>query len=165
MKLDATSTKTKRTNSLAFAQTDCHTCASQGQRCDRRRPQCSTCLDQGRKCGGFATPLSWDPKRMWSDNQTTTIGDSPTDNTDMQPITSYNPPPSSGRSRFRFVKGAPRPRKRRKACPPRSQSGVQEDLSLATPNVLPREAGENSELLDHIQTASYPEDLGMIVFD
>ncbi|RAH79666.1 hypothetical protein BO86DRAFT_435775 [Aspergillus japonicus CBS 114.51] len=63
-----TTTKGKRTNSLAFAQTDCHTCASSGEHCDRRRPKCSTCLRQGRRCDGFVTPLSWDPRRMKTDD-------------------------------------------------------------------------------------------------
>lgn len=56
--------KGRRSNSLGFARTDCHTCASLGDQCDRQRPRCSTCLDHGRRCGGFATPLSWDSRRM-----------------------------------------------------------------------------------------------------
>lgn len=56
--------KGRRSNSLGFARTDCHTCASLGDQCDRQRPRCSTCLDHGRRCGGFATSLSWDSRRM-----------------------------------------------------------------------------------------------------
>ncbi|KAH8422334.1 Zn(II)2Cys6 transcription factor [Aspergillus melleus] len=55
----------KRTNSLAFARTDCHTCLSTRQTCDRQRPQCTTCLKRGVECGGFATPLVWDTSRTW----------------------------------------------------------------------------------------------------
>lgn len=173
--------KSKRTNSLAFAQTDCYTCASVGERCDRRRPQCSTCLGLGRKCGGFATPLSWDPKRMWSDSQSTTIGDASSStslasrrgNTATDPFTAHNPGSSStrkGLSRpFRFVKGTPKPRKRRKVNPPtgkdaaEGQSGVQGDQSsIVTNTVPPREVDENLELMNHSQTENCQGDTGMI---
>lgn len=49
----------RRTNSLAFAKNDCHTCTSLNKECDRRRPRCGTCLSDGRKCDGFAMPLVW----------------------------------------------------------------------------------------------------------
>ncbi|KAI1615667.1 fungal-specific transcription factor domain-containing protein [Exophiala viscosa] len=49
----------KRTNSLGWASTDCHTCA--GHRyCDRRRPRCSACLADGVVCGGYVQSLNWD---------------------------------------------------------------------------------------------------------
>ncbi len=50
---------TRRTNSLAFAKSDCHTCASIGLRCDRHRPRCSTCQDSGRLCQGYSMQLTW----------------------------------------------------------------------------------------------------------
>ena len=50
---------TPRTNSLAFAKVDCHTCIRLNNRCDRRRPKCGTCLSQGHSCGGFAQDLVW----------------------------------------------------------------------------------------------------------
>lgn len=59
----APATSQPRTNSLAFAKTDCHTCAAQRRTCDRRRPQCSPCLDIGIKCGGFPMQLSWTRKK------------------------------------------------------------------------------------------------------
>jgi hypothetical protein len=52
-----------RTNSLAFAKTDCHTCAAQRRKCDRRRPRCSPCLSNGVKCGGFPMQLSWSRRK------------------------------------------------------------------------------------------------------
>lgn len=55
----------KRTNSLAFSRTPCHTCASNDRTCDRRRPRCGTCLQAGVTCAGFATPLNWDNSRIW----------------------------------------------------------------------------------------------------
>lgn len=53
----------KRTNSLAFSRTYCHTCLAKGITCDRRRPKCGPCLAEGKDCGGFAQPLSW--KDTW----------------------------------------------------------------------------------------------------
>lgn len=55
----------KRTNSLAFSRTPCHTCSSAQRDCDRRRPRCGTCLRAGVSCAGFATPLTWDSSRIW----------------------------------------------------------------------------------------------------
>lgn len=49
----------RRTNSLAFAKNDCHTCTSLKKQCDRQRPRCGTCLSDKRKCDGFAMPLVW----------------------------------------------------------------------------------------------------------
>lgn len=48
-----------RTNSLAFAKSDCHSCLSFNESCDRRRPRCGTCSSSHRKCGGFAMDLVW----------------------------------------------------------------------------------------------------------
>lgn len=109
----------KRTNSLAFCKTDCHTCASLGQQCDRNRPQCSTCLSQGRKCGGFATPLVWDNKRMWADKPAAeSNNDAPVDGQAIPARTASTrtSPSRSGQSRrFRFVTGASRAKRRRRA--------------------------------------------------
>lgn len=48
-----------RTNSLAFAKTDCHTCAAKQRRCDRNRPRCSTCSGKDIVCGGYPMQLTW----------------------------------------------------------------------------------------------------------
>jgi len=48
-----------RTNSLAFAKSDCHTCSELKRWCDRQRPQCGTCIKHRRKCGGYVLDLTW----------------------------------------------------------------------------------------------------------
>lgn len=118
--------KGKRTNSLAFAQTDCHTCTTVGDRCDRRRPRCTTCLGQGRRCDGFATSLSWNPKRMFSTKNplSTTVDETTEDlssRTRTDPIleSAIRPPPGPGPPplRFRFVGDRSKSRKRRRTDP------------------------------------------------
>lgn len=126
--ITASANQGKRTNSLAFAQSDCHTCTSTGEHCDRRRPQCSTCLSLGRKCGGFATPLSWDSRRMWTKTFSATHDDTPsgenTKNNSAAFVTSQPDSATSGlnsnstmpapRRPFRFVTAGSKPRKRRR---------------------------------------------------
>ncbi|KAK5464792.1 hypothetical protein LTS15_001355 [Exophiala xenobiotica] len=53
--------KYRRTNSLAFAKSDCHTCSSLGarSRCDRQRPRCTPCQDAGILCQGYSITLTW----------------------------------------------------------------------------------------------------------
>ncbi|KIW11120.1 hypothetical protein PV08_10420 [Exophiala spinifera] len=62
-----------RTNSLAFAKSDCHTCKSKQRKCDRQRPICKTCQDAGDKCAGFQTRLVWEgsdlPSRRGDDSR------------------------------------------------------------------------------------------------
>jgi hypothetical protein len=62
-----------RTNSLAFAKSDCHTCKTKRRNCDRQRPVCSTCQDLGDKCEGFQTRLVWEgsdlPSRRGDDSR------------------------------------------------------------------------------------------------
>ena len=48
-----------RTNSLAFAKTDCHTCTANQCRCDRKRPRCSSCSAKNIVCGGYPMQLTW----------------------------------------------------------------------------------------------------------
>jgi hypothetical protein len=55
---------THRTNSLGWAKTDCHTCQSTSQRCDRRRPRCQSCTNQGIICGGYVQKLQWQDQRQ-----------------------------------------------------------------------------------------------------
>lgn len=38
---------------------DCITCATSGQKCDRRQPTCDVCASQSRQCEGFALDLVW----------------------------------------------------------------------------------------------------------
>lgn len=49
----------KRTNSLGFAASDCHTCQSLKQQCDRQRPRCNMCTTSGVHCHGYAQKLAW----------------------------------------------------------------------------------------------------------
>ncbi|KIV93153.1 hypothetical protein PV10_04391 [Exophiala mesophila] len=50
----------KRTNSLGWAKSDCHTCFSLRRHCDRRRPRCSACIDDGIVCAGYVQQLDWE---------------------------------------------------------------------------------------------------------
>ena len=50
----------RRTNSLGWAKSDCHTCASLHRHCDRQRPRCSPCLTEGATCAGYVQELNWD---------------------------------------------------------------------------------------------------------
>lgn len=155
------STKAKRTNSLAFCKTDCHTCASLGQRCDRRRPQCSTCLSNGRKCGGFATPLVWDERRMFADSPVDGVSGENAEQT----IPAKTPPKSPSRRaspsrtgasrRFRFVMGPSRARKRRKTCPPQVEDPPLPDVQ---DNV---ETAEGGIQFDNDQTSNFLDNFGM----
>ncbi|EXJ66881.1 uncharacterized protein A1O5_10076 [Cladophialophora psammophila CBS 110553] len=51
--------KTRRTNSLAFAKSNCHNCEAIGLHCDRQRPRCTTCQQAGRLCQGYSMQLTW----------------------------------------------------------------------------------------------------------
>lgn len=145
--------KGKRTNALAFALADCHTCASLDEPCDRRRPRCSTCLDQGRKCDGFATPLSWNPKRMWSSDPPASIIDHAFNGPGNQGDAAIEVATSRNRAQsFRFVKGPSKPRKRRRMCVSRDHNGAdnqpeaQESLpSAVVPTCLPRGESSNND--------------------
>lgn len=53
-----------RTNSLAFAKTDCHTCTANQRRCDRKRPRCSSCSGNNIVCGGYPMQLTWSKTRQ-----------------------------------------------------------------------------------------------------
>jgi hypothetical protein len=61
-----------RTNSLAFAKLDCHTCAALKKHCDRKRPRCDTCISSRQRCGGFAMDLVWKDLAVSNDAITST---------------------------------------------------------------------------------------------
>lgn len=159
----------KRTNSLGFAQTDCHTCASLSEKCDRRRPRCSTCLGQDRRCGGFAMPLSWDPRRMWSDN--TSVAGASKDLPNEETVTDSSPKsvptafplPADSPKRFRFVKGVSRPKKRRRVNSPKEQvsRSVVTENPAVTPEVVLRTAAQNLEIFDDQRRGKALAGLGM----
>lgn len=135
----------KRTNSLAFARSDCHTCASLSDKCDRRRPKCSACIDRGRCCGGFATPLSWDSKRMVNPSSSTAVSNA-------------SAAFSSPSKEYRFVKGATNPRRRRKE--PKTRSSEQEDTSTVTTEDLLRATGHDFGVSDNHRGGNCLADLG-----
>lgn len=149
----------KRTNSLAFARADCHTCATLNDQCDRRRPRCSTCLSKGRKCDGFAVSLSWDPKRMIFTHTGTSDGNNNNEAAaadsilleTSRPDTCTSAEPAGPPTRFRFMSSRSRPRKRRRAnnsaAQRRSELQEQEVLASFADDGLPLLAGENSEVL------------------
>ncbi|KAI1616244.1 fungal-specific transcription factor domain-containing protein [Exophiala viscosa] len=56
---DPTEVKFRRTNSLAFAKSDCHTCSSLSLHCDRQRPRCTPCQNAGILCQGYSMKLTW----------------------------------------------------------------------------------------------------------
>jgi Fungal Zn(2)-Cys(6) binuclear cluster domain len=90
-----------RTNSLAFAKSDCHSCSEQKRWCDRQRPQCGTCIKHRQKCGGYVLDLTW---KQPSGNQTASSARS-----------SVTPSPgcaADSERKFKFKQG--RPKKRRK---------------------------------------------------
>jgi hypothetical protein len=91
-----------RTNSLAFAKHDCHTCAALGTECDRQRPRCGTCLSNQRKCDGFAMPLIW---------KNLEIAQSPSRGGDRRCVQPRRRE-SQRDTEFKFVEG--RPKKKRK---------------------------------------------------
>jgi hypothetical protein len=142
-----TSDQGKRTNSLGFARSDCHTCSSLGDKCDRRRPQCSTCLDQSRCCGGFATALSWDARRMVNSLSSAS-----------GPVASAA---CSGSSKqFRFVKGTTSQKRRRKEA--KTRSTEQEDPSAATRDISLRATGQELENPGHHQNCDDFADFGKL---
>jgi hypothetical protein len=107
-----TKTSDHRTNSLAFAKTDCHTCSELKRWCDRQRPRCGTCSSHRRKCGGFVLDFTWKkPREVPSPNAT--VGDT------REPLL-----PDSQKL-FKFKKG--RPRKKRR-------TGVRNDEATAIEN-------------------------------
>lgn len=56
---DRPGSKIRRTNSLAFAKSDCHTCSTLELSCDRYRPRCARCQEAGRLCQGYSMSLTW----------------------------------------------------------------------------------------------------------
>ena len=122
----------KRTNSLAFARTDCHTCASRGQKCDRQRPQCTTCITHGRKCGGFATPLSWDHRRT-RNRALASQDDSGEDAAITTPKIGNGQIGKDPPRHFKFVLGGKRDRRRRKVVQPRNNARAEIEAKAVNP--------------------------------
>ncbi|KAK1143722.1 hypothetical protein N8T08_006122 [Aspergillus melleus] len=148
--MNPTAQTRRKPNSLAFARTDCHTCAASGVQCDRQRPQCTTCLNRGRKCGGFATPLSWDDRRTYRGDSTEQgscvrppAGIAEEGNTDPRQAAATR----SRQSRpFRFVLGGKRERKRRRAV-----DQVPNDAYLQIFNATRTETSTGEEAIDETE--------------
>lgn len=176
--------KSKRTNSLAFAQADCHTCVVAGDHCDRQRPKCSTCLSKGRECGGFAMPLSWDPRRMLSfhpfssDDQV--IGEIPgreegASGSSIRATPGLTPSKAVPPLRFRSMMGnSVRPKKRRRRHPSQTgnltlpesvdpEEGVAEGVTEAEELPLISE-GENCGIIPDSEAANEMDSLGMCAY-
>lgn len=98
-----------RTNSLAFAKHDCHTCAALKTECDRQRPRCGTCLSNERKCDGFAMPL------VWKDLEVAQSRLPKSDTKSSQPWQRE----TLGRSEFKFVRGRAKRKRKPKIDIPR----------------------------------------------
>ncbi|KAJ5971531.1 uncharacterized protein N7479_001449 [Penicillium vulpinum] len=116
-------------------------------------------------------PLSWDPRRMWSDNPSAagTSKDLPNEEivTDASPkaVSTAFAARSDSPKRFRFVKGASRPKKRRRANSPKEQaSRVVTESSSGSPEVVPRTAPQHLEIFDDHQRGNSLSGLGMFNF-
>ncbi|KAI2727352.1 transcriptional regulator family: Fungal Specific TF [Penicillium roqueforti] len=141
-----------RTNSLAFAKNDCHTCAALKEGCDRQRPRCGTCISNRRACGGFAMDLVW--KEL--------------------PVVNHGPLPRGRESgcsskrdpqhTFKFTQG--RPKRRRK--PRQSNTVYQSILDLGLDDSLRHDGanflnttGKASLSFPSTPQPSSPEELGI----
>lgn len=148
--------KGKRTNSLAFAQADCHTCAVAGDQCDRRRPKCSTCLSRGRNCGGFATQLSWDSRRMLSFHQSPSEYQITGETSGLQEkvlqspkarATSVPSVQAAAPLQFRFMGNSARQKKRRRGPSAQSINVAPSDSVIPDESLLPLSEGENGGII------------------
>ncbi len=142
----SSTTVQRRTNSLAFAKTDCHTCAAQRRKCDRRRPRCSPCLSDGIVCGGFPMQLSWSRRKPAAAPREARIGDEAEDPFHLEPLSLKMAARSRERDRrqrskppprqFKFVANESSSRKRPSSPPRPSQeheAPIQTPSQHATP--------------------------------
>ena len=103
----------RRTNTLGWAKTDCHSCSNLRQTCDRQRPQCGTCQREGRKCGGFIMNLVWKDHSL---GDTSTFTRAMTASSDLTP----------SKRLFRFTQG--RSKRKRRKC---KSSGAGADIAAS----------------------------------
>ncbi|OQE17809.1 hypothetical protein PENFLA_c023G02462 [Penicillium flavigenum] len=103
-------------------------------------------------------PLSWDPRRMWSNNPS--VAGASRDLPNEEIVTSSSPKAvttayttSDSPKRFRFVKGVSRPKKRRRANSPKEQASrsVATETSSVTPEVVLRTTAQNLDIFDDRQ--------------
>ncbi|KAJ9644424.1 hypothetical protein H2204_001776 [Knufia peltigerae] len=122
----------KRTNSLGWAKTDCHTCAEKQRICDRRRPKCSACLEDGGICGGYIQALNWERGTLrlgTSKFKSAAQRKSSPEETSPTPSQSQSQPPLPQPSAFVFVDQTQSSEKPRKKARKNSKSS----MSVATP--------------------------------
>jgi hypothetical protein len=135
---------TRRTNSLGSAKTDCHSCSSLKEACDRQRPQCGTCQREQRKCGGYVLNLVW---------KCHSLGEA---QSPIRCITDTNGPVSAGdlvvsERQFKFRKGRSKTKRKTFKC-----SGVGAN-SLASPRER-SSSSSTSQSAGHItETSPWPE--------
>ncbi|CAI7632592.1 unnamed protein product [Penicillium crustosum] len=104
-------------------------------------------------------PLSWDPRRMWSDNPSVAGASKDLPNeeivTDSSPksVPTAFPVRSDSPKCFRFVKGVSRPKKRRRVNSPKEQASrsIVTENTADTPEVVLRTAAQNLEIFDDHQ--------------
>ncbi|CAI7632684.1 unnamed protein product [Penicillium palitans] len=104
-------------------------------------------------------PLSWDPRRMWSDNPSVAGASKDLPNEEIVTDSSPKSVPtafavrSDSPKRFRFVKGVSRPKKRRRVNSPKEQASrsVVTENTAVTPEVVLRTAAQNLEIFDDHQ--------------
>lgn len=172
---DASAVKYRRTNSLAFAKSDCHNCSSLNRHCDRQRPRCTTCQDAGILCQGYSMKLTWHSNHSMVDKppkvRSTT---SQAVGSFTRPVTSYQAKrkepvgrleqtgddgrkysSSKSAQRFKFV--PPRPNKRRKKTMESvSGSGDLKEAGLSYHDVTTRIQSTGGMPLEQLPDLSTP---------
>ncbi|KAH8810619.1 fungal-specific transcription factor domain-containing protein [Xylogone sp. PMI_703] len=131
-----------RTNALAFAKTDCHTCIANKRQCDRKRPRCSSCSGRDIVCGGYPIPLTWPKKSQQNQHSVSTSPKQVDDTFFLEPLSlqasmhmrdKHGRPQPRRLQRFRFVNSAQAERQKRTLT---SKPGVK------VSSVCPHEARE-----------------------
>jgi len=134
-----------RTNSLAFAKSDSHTCSELKRWCDRQRPRCGTCIKHRLKCGGYVLDLTW---KQPSGSQEVP-----------SPARSSVPPLSPSRAvptdrQFRFKQGRPKKRRNIRRSTGKEVS-LEENVSTPTPpqanNDVPVQLPRPSSRMETVQ--------------
>jgi hypothetical protein len=131
----ATKERSRRTNSLACAKNDCHTCTALKNDCDRQRPRCGTCLSNGIMCHGFAMPLVWKGSGMRVPT--------PSHGEDARP-SSQQKHESRRNAEFKFVQGRPKKRRKPKMNGPHKEDLNQGCFSVALPSLVEATHGQPS---------------------
>ena len=108
----------RRTNSLGWAKSDCHSCVSRSRHCDRRRPRCSPCLAEGTICSGYVQQLDWERGAAKKGKRRAKEPSPKVKGPDLESPTFQLPTPSS----FIFVDHEDALKRSRRKLAPRSQA-------------------------------------------